>query len=86
MSQIGRKERDLSSWRMDATDMLSAFREGRTTPPAILEECISRISRVNPALNAIVSLSPTAAADAEASAGQCHGKRAVRGKGVRHRK
>jgi aspartyl-tRNA(Asn)/glutamyl-tRNA(Gln) amidotransferase subunit A len=59
--------RGATLWQADATDLLAAFAAAATSPTEVLEECMSRVARLNPVLNAIVALSPSAAAEAEAS-------------------
>ncbi len=57
-------------WQADATDLLAAFAAGDALPVEVLDECMNRVARLDPALNAIVALSPSAAAEAAASAGR----------------
>ncbi len=43
-----------------------ALADGRTTAAALTAGCLARISQVNPALRAVISVNPDAAAEAEA--------------------
>lgn len=51
-----------------ALTALTALRQGETLPSTLLEECIARIERHNPAINALVTLD---LASARASAARC---------------
>ncbi len=54
-------------WQWSATELGLAFRRGVTTPAEYLEVLQERIARLNPQLNAIVTLNPDAAAQAAES-------------------
>jgi Asp-tRNA(Asn)/Glu-tRNA(Gln) amidotransferase A subunit family amidase len=41
---------------LPAVELLDAFVRGQTTPAALLEACLDRIGRINPAINAIAAL------------------------------
>jgi aspartyl-tRNA(Asn)/glutamyl-tRNA(Gln) amidotransferase subunit A len=56
-----------SSWQWSATELAAAYRRGQTTPTEQLMRLLSRIERINPQLNAIVTLDPTAQEQAAAS-------------------
>ncbi|MEF2551721.1 amidase [Aurantimonas sp. A2-1-M11] len=56
------------SWRLDASALVEGYRQGAIDPMATVDEALSRIARIDPSLNAFVCLSPTARAEAEASA------------------
>ncbi len=55
-------------WRLDATDLASAFASGAATPIEAVEAAFSRIHALDPSLNAMVALSPTAREEAATSA------------------
>ncbi|HEY1943223.1 MAG TPA: amidase [Roseiarcus sp.] len=55
-------------WRLDATDLSSAFASGVCTPLQAVETGFERIRALDPRLNAMVALSPTAREEATASA------------------
>jgi aspartyl-tRNA(Asn)/glutamyl-tRNA(Gln) amidotransferase subunit A len=55
-------------WRLDATDLAAAFASGACTPVGAVEVGLDRISALDPRLNAMVALSPTAREEAIASA------------------
>ncbi|ATJ84360.1 amidase [Halomonas beimenensis] len=53
---------------LSATEALKRFRRGALSPLALVEDCLARIERENPAINAFAHLSPDAArAEARAS-------------------
>ena len=55
------------AWRLTATELLCAYRAGTLTPAAVLDAALARIARLDPALNAVVALSPTAREEAARS-------------------
>ena len=54
-------------WRLPLAQLSAALEAGELTAVSLLEGCLSRISRLDPRLNALVTLNPEAAAQAEAS-------------------
>jgi aspartyl-tRNA(Asn)/glutamyl-tRNA(Gln) amidotransferase subunit A len=42
-------------WQHGAVALAAAYRDGRLSPPAVLEACLARLDAVNPVLNAVVS-------------------------------
>ncbi len=54
-------------WRLDATDLASAFASGAATPVEAVEAAFARIRALDPRLNAMVALSPTAREEAAQS-------------------
>ena len=56
-------------WSASATQLCAAYREGRVSPLDVLEQLLERCARLNPLLNAVVTLDAAGArAAAEASA------------------
>ena len=56
-------------WKASAAELCAAYREGRTSPVEVLEQALERCARLNPQLNAIVTLDAEGArAAAQASA------------------
>lgn len=55
-------------WTLDATGLAGAYRSGETTPVETVDECLARIERIDPQINAFVALSPTCRKEAEDSA------------------
>ena len=56
-------------WHKGVTELGADFRAGHLDPVAVLEVCLERIARINPLLNAVVTLdAPGARRAAEASA------------------
>ena len=55
------------AWRLDATGLIDAYRQG-LSPVGVVAECLSRIERLDPSVNAFVALAPDAAARAAESA------------------
>jgi len=43
-------------WQLSATDLATAYRDGATTPEAVLQATLDRIEAVNPRVNAIITL------------------------------
>ncbi len=58
----------MDTWTLDATALAAAYRGGETTPVEAVDECLARIERINPAINAFVAISPDCRAEAEDSA------------------
>lgn len=56
------------AWRLSAQELATAYARGDTDPVAVLDALWARIDRLNPALNAIISRNPGAAAAAKESA------------------
>ena len=54
-------------WRWPATALSSAFADGTLTPSAHLEHLLARIERINPKINALVCINPSARGDAAES-------------------
>lgn len=54
-------------WQNDATALLAAFAAGETTPRAVVEAILERISRLDPVLNAYTALSETLINEADAA-------------------
>ncbi|HSF95669.1 MAG TPA: amidase, partial [Thermohalobaculum sp.] len=55
-------------WELDATGLAEAFRRGESDPAEALGEFRARIERIDPALNAFVTLNEAAETEAAASA------------------
>ncbi len=56
-------------WQKGVAELGADFRAGRLDPVAVLDVCLERIARIDPLLNAVVTLdAPGARRDAEASA------------------
>src|SRR5437016_4889129 len=55
------------SWQWSATELGAAFRRGDTTPTEHTARLLARIERINPQLNAIVTLDPSTLEQAAAS-------------------
>ena len=55
------------SWHMDSTALVASYATGDLSPLDAVAACLERIARLNPAINAVVALSPTAIDDARAS-------------------
>ncbi|HWV51494.1 amidase [Pseudorhodoplanes sp.] len=49
-------------WALSAAELASAYREGRATPADVLAAILARIERVNPSVNAVVTLDQEGAA------------------------
>ena len=47
---------EAAPWRFDATELARRFAKGETSPVEFFELCLARIDRLNPRLNAIVTL------------------------------
>ena len=54
-------------WRWPAAALSAAFADGTLTPSAYLEHLLGRIERINPRINALVRMNPSARADAAES-------------------
>lgn len=55
-------------WQLEAHQLAAGFARRECDPVAVLQLCLDRIGRLDPALNAISARSPVARAEAEASA------------------
>jgi len=55
-------------WKMDATALTQAYRDGTLSPTVVVDACLDRISRLDVELNAFVFLSNSARQEARASA------------------
>ncbi len=55
-------------WRLPASQLAAIFRSGEATPVAYLDELLSRVERINPAINALVCVAPDASDAARESA------------------
>ncbi len=51
-------------WRKGVAELSADLRAGRTDPVALLEACLARIERLDPALNSMMALDPRGARDA----------------------
>ena len=61
-------------WKASAAELCAAYRDGRASPLEVLEQALARCERLNPQLNAIVTLDEAGArAAAEASAARWRG-------------
>jgi aspartyl-tRNA(Asn)/glutamyl-tRNA(Gln) amidotransferase subunit A len=58
---------DAKPWQWSATELADAYRRGETTPAEHTALLLARIERINPQLNAIVTLDPGAREQAAAS-------------------
>ena len=54
-------------WRLGVAELGGAFARGQVSPVTALETCLARIERLNPTLNAVVTLNPAALEEACAS-------------------
>ena len=61
-------DRMTDSWKLSATELATRFTDGRLSPVDALETSLARIARINPKLNAVIALNPTARQQAAASA------------------
>src|ERR1700760_2887114 len=52
MSDLGHRP----LWQLSATELASAYRQGTTTPDAVLAATLDRLSEVNPRINAVITL------------------------------
>ena len=43
-------------WRWSATDMAAQIRQGIVSSREVVESCLERIAKLNPALNAVIHL------------------------------
>jgi amidase len=67
-STVNRKKGPKLKFPTSASAAIAALRRGKTQPSALLEDCIARIERHNPAINALVTLDLAAA---RAAAARC---------------
>src|SRR4051812_22308552 len=74
-----RRERDLAIvamksepefWQLSAVELASAYRDGTSTPEAVLHATLDRIEDINPRVNAIVTLDLEGARAAAAASTQ----------------
>jgi aspartyl-tRNA(Asn)/glutamyl-tRNA(Gln) amidotransferase subunit A len=57
-------------WRLPATELSAAYREGRASPANVLEALLSRCEQINPVLNAVVTLDAEGARKAARESGE----------------
>jgi aspartyl-tRNA(Asn)/glutamyl-tRNA(Gln) amidotransferase subunit A len=58
----------MDTWTLDATALAEAYRNGGTTPVEAVDECLARVERINPRINAFVAISTACRQEAEDSA------------------